>query len=416
MVRHNVRSRTLLLATLAVVLFSSVTGSDSSARKLQDRTGTFAKVQRARTATETTTTDRSGKCSDNSLIYDVHIDIQVDFDNGSTSNCNGKWGKIRNKITEMLNKNFDTRVPEWVGEVRFGKAAYDSSQTIEKRRRLSSSSSSSLRGQLHQEEEEVLTLEEQTHRRLAQCPNTRNIACEKDICYWFCLIAPTSSCGINSLTNFVQLEQDIQSGLNALNLNCMGDSNGLLVNLIVDDPNSSTRSGGGVGGGGMTATDNEFATIQVGGGAVTTPSLDSTTETAAAGAAKALKVKSKFAITFFGGKGDLPSTVDIEVAKAAILQFFNDQFLADPNFGSVFQHWSMDSVVPEYDFEIPDEFIFEFVATILVNENSTMNSAEASDVMAGSPFKEFIRDYVRSYGGEFQNTFRVHFRGVTPVH
>lgn len=160
-------------------------------------------------------------CSDNAMVFGVNVDIQIDF-SGSTSfpACtDGQWDQIETKIRSTMANSFATVVPDWNGDVSFGAVSFDDDQQVSNARRL-------LRGQ------------EQHHRSLNThaCSSERSIPCEKEFCYWGCLVAPTTSCGTNSLTNWLALGEKVQYALASLGYECLGSANDLVTNILVVDP------------------------------------------------------------------------------------------------------------------------------------------------------------------------------------
>lgn len=363
------RKMTTLLATLAVaVLFVSssfVHGSPTTIRHRQLE-----------------------ECGDMAKIYDVHVDIQIAFQGNNKAQCDGQWSTIQNAVTEALNDNFDRRVPDWDGQVGFGPVAFDESSTVDNTRRFLRDNQSGF-------------VIEQGVRRLASCPVQRDIRCETDLCLWGCLTAPTTSCGVNALTNWHLLGQDIEDALEDLDLDCLGKSP--VVNVLVTDPDEiyvpeldseDTRP---------TRREDDVAGSEL---VLLSSHVD------AGAATQTLVVKSTITITFFGGLGALPDTSGVQAAQAAVVSFYTAQFENDEDFGPIFQQFSMDSITPEYDFNTPDEFVLKFDSHVVIEEGSDLTSADAAGVMAGAPFREFITDYVRTLGGEFSRTFKIHFRGV----
>lgn len=158
---------------------------------------------------------RPRRCTTNPMVYGVNVDIQVDIPGGSFSICReDQWYEIQRLVSATLNVKFTTAVPDWHGDVSFGPTSFDGYQRVNNARKL-------LRGA------------EQQHRMLAVCANERNIACEADVCHWGCLIAPTTSCGVNSLTNWFRLGTELQAALAALEYDCLGSP---VVNILVEDP------------------------------------------------------------------------------------------------------------------------------------------------------------------------------------
>jgi len=351
-------------------------------------TTTTASVSRPTTqaAEESRNTD---DCVDNPVIYNVALDIQVD--NPSSNSCaSSQWTQIKSKASQVLNDRFESQV-RWNGNVGFGTLAMDTAQEIKKRRRA-------LRGQ-------ELEMEQQGHRQLSTCPIERVIPCNGDTCYWGCLIAHSTSCGINSLASWSSLEEYVRDELASLNYNCLGNAANLEVNLYIKEPEMEQRSFAG----GIATTDRSNKGVGAGNNS-RTGVIDLSS--------KLIEIHSKILVTFFATTGELPDTAAIAGAETALSAFFKQQFLTDKDFQDVFQDFSISNIVPDYDFAHPDQFVFSFLATVSVDPAApaNVNTHTAANVMAGADYRGLIRNYIRGHGGEFDDTFKVMFWGTAPGH
>eukprot|EP00797_Seminavis_robusta_P021845 Sro343_g121910.1 ADAM metallopeptidase with thrombospondin type 1, motif (566) ;mRNA; r:11264-13035 len=172
-----------------------------------------------------TTTDRNGVCTEHTVVYDVAVDLQMEYPGGNKQDCSiSEQGNIDSAVASALNGNFLTTVPDWDGDVGFGPVKFDSSQEVDK-----------TTGGRQRRTQEGRMLE-------STCKQQRGIDCKGDYCRWGCLLAPSTSCSVNFLTNWANLADDIKVALSGLNYGCLGTTSKLAVNLVVTDPNEGTGS------------------------------------------------------------------------------------------------------------------------------------------------------------------------------
>lgn len=163
-------------------------------------------------------------CTDNMAVYTVYLDLQVDFQGNSVPMCtSSEWDRIRSTISETLDWEFTTVVADWDGSVSFGSVTLEENEGVNSLRRT-------LRGS------------QEPQRLLNACPSQRDTPCGSDVCHWGCLFAVTTSCGVNSMTNWAGLAEGVQVSLADLGHVCLGGSSGLSVDLVVGDGPSNPPS------------------------------------------------------------------------------------------------------------------------------------------------------------------------------
>ena len=182
-----------------------------------DPQGTISPTQSTSQPLESNTQSPSKtptSCTENPWVFGVNVDIQVNFEGREVVVCSDdQWSQIQTAIVDTLNTRFNSVVPDWNGDVHFGPVTFDT--TVERK---------------------LLRSRRQEERRLGVCSDPRSIPCETGPCYWGCLVAPTTSCGVNALTNWHNLGDEINESLTSLGYDCMGSASELAVYVLVDDP------------------------------------------------------------------------------------------------------------------------------------------------------------------------------------
>ncbi|CAB9498532.1 expressed unknown protein [Seminavis robusta] len=340
------------------------------------------------------TTDRNGACTDHVVVYNVAVDIQMEYPGGTKEDCStGEQENIDAAIATALNGNFVTTVPDWDGVVGFGPITFDSSQAVD-----------NTAGGRQRRTQESRMLE-------SACKQTRGIDCLGDYCSWGCLLAPSTSCNINALTNWANLADDIKVALLALNYNCLGMQNKLGVNLLVNDGTGSVTPGERI--------DADKLLDGLGINRLSGSNLDSTTTTGSEEIdltdCKDLKINAQFTVDFFGGTGRSPSADDLASLMANTRNYVRDLLDSINEFKDLVCDVQLNHPIPDYDTANADSLKVHVTINSWVKNSSRGTTSQALQKIAGSGWDTYVADYARNVGDEFNefaNTFKIHFRGV----
>jgi len=371
--------------------------------------------------------NQEGVCTENAVMYSVAVDLQINGNRGHTCTNEDSVSTISNAITTAMNNKFTTVVPDWQGSVGFAFLTFDASQDVlnaspggtrGRRRRLR---------QLLGATADAGQQQKQMHRALqGSCPDrSDNIACTADYCRWGCMLAPSTTCGINSLTNWVNLGDVVKEALQQLDDPCLGNTDEIQVNLVVVDPNQEENENGAFANEETTRSVEGAKTLEDMMDIMLAPAReeansDANEENAQAPSSsfppsKELEIKSELIFTFFEGQGRLPTQVEVAQVEQESKAFFSAALENHPNLGSVFQTLEFRQVTPKYDATAnPDEFVLEFITSVHVNEDSPVKAYESAKAIADSDFKKYILDYIRVNDlAEFHDIFKIFFRGRT---
>ena len=389
---------------LVVVILSSVQGrigSNTAATSIDRSLQVRASV--APKSVDSQVDSKSGNtefCAENTVLYHVNVDLQLDFHGSGAVQCNDNADttRINNAITKALNDNFVTAVPDWEGNVGFGPVAFDAAQDITTRRLEATSEDSS----------STPSDEPQFHRSLSSSCNSRTLPCEGDYCRWGCLLAPSTNCGVSTVTNWLNLEEHIVTALQDLKLDCLGDTDALQVNLQVVDPGLGAAT---VVRQKTVAEDGTFEDLMK---ILLDQEASCGDEVADDTPTKTLQINSLMKFIFFDGRGREPTAEEVGTLKAQTMAFFEQLLTSTPAFAQVYRSLSFSTLRPIYNAGTK-EFSLMFRTQVEVDKDSSVTSKMASDVIAAADYRAYINDFVRadSVADIFHETFKVFWHGAT---
>jgi hypothetical protein len=201
------------------------------------------------------------------------------------------------------------------------------------------------------------------------------------------------------------LAANVQAALTTLGFDCLGITDELNVELVVDTtplPAATTRSG-------------NFDALA----AESLRTANTNEEKADNAATVEFSVQSILFFTFFDGEGQEPTSTEINALIEETKQFFTDVFEKDPTFAKDFIEFHITDVVSKYnDKEASDRFEMNYKSTVVLKntaEGTITSSKQVAKVMGDSDYNEYITNYVwlskPFKRNEFYNTHAVEFDG-----
>lgn len=210
------------------------------------------------------------------------------------------------------------------------------------------------------------------------------------------------------MTNWVNLEEHVKAALQALELDCLGDTDAMEFNLEVVDP--------GVGAATVTRGKAEIdsKTFEELMKTVLAQEGSGGDDVATDVPAKTLQVNSMMKFIFFDGKGREPKMEEVATLKTQTMAFFEVLLKSHPDVRPVFHSLSFSTLRPIYN-QGTKEFSLMFRTLIEVDEDSAVTSKMASQIIADADYKEYINEFVRddSVADIFHDTFKVFWHGAT---
>lgn len=318
-------------------------------------------------------------CFDNPQDYTVRIDIQIQYPNDDFAACDSaeQDNAINANIQAVLNDNFATTIPDWVGEAMFDTFVFDPDQEVTNfdpfvRRRK-------------------LRLDERDLQE-GTCP-PRDVECTADFCRWGCVTASTTDCGTSALTNWWRLGEDIRDRLSGLGFDCLGNANELEVVLLVED----TETGAGSRTAFWRDTSNKSNKENVDPNEILLGSEGGDGEQADDQPTRTIHVKSELDFHFFEGEADAPSEEDVSGLVREIKAFFTDRIGNDPRFADDFIQFDVSAHSHKYLRDADantDTFELDFRGDIVLALDSQQKPKELAKAMSEYSFNDFIEEFV----------------------